>query len=221
MNSLISDNLNLIRQHLPPYVRLIAVTKKMSVDHIREAYQAGIRDFGENHLQEALAKIEQLQDLPDLNWHFIGHLQSNKAIKAVENFQWIHSVDNLKLAQRLERLAQEHHKNINACLQVKLLPDPTKFGWDIAQLWQDLPLLDQFLSLKIKGLMTILPLGLTEQEQLNAFQSLTNLAQSINQKSWQNLNFQELSMGMSNDYQLAIQAGATMIRLGTIIFGKR
>jgi pyridoxal phosphate enzyme (YggS family) len=221
MTCLIRENLELIRQNIPSNVRLIAVTKKMSVDNIKEAYQAGIRDFGENHLQEALEKIEQLKDLTDINWHFIGHLQSNKAQKVVEKFHWIHSVDSLKLAQRLERLATDNQTHLHACLQVKLLKDPNKFGWNVDQLWQDLPILDQYQSLKIKGLMTILPLGLSKTEQLDTFQSLTNLAQEINAHSWQNLHLTELSMGMSNDYLIAIQAGSTMIRLGTIIFGQR
>jgi len=221
MNNLIRENLDFIRQNLPVNVRLVAVTKKMSIDKIKEAYNAGVRDFGENHLQEALEKIEILKDFPDICWHFIGHLQSNKASKVVKHFQWIHSVDSLKLAQTLERLAQENNLYLKACLQIKLLPDPTKFGWEIAQLKQDLPILDQCEYLKIKGLMTILPLGLTEAEKLNTFQSLRNLATEINNNSWQNIKIKELSMGMSNDYLLAIEGGSTMIRLGTIIFGER
>lgn len=221
MSNLIRENLDFIRSKIPPHVRLIAVTKKMSIEKIKEAYEAGIRDFGENHLQEALTKIEQLKDLPDLCWHFIGHLQSNKAHKLVENFHWIHSVDSLKLAQKLERIAQENNKNLNACLQVKLLPDPNKFGWEIGELKEDLPLLNQCQFLKIKGLMTILPLGLNETEQLNTFQNLAQLATEINQNSDYNFNLKELSMGMSSDYLLAIKGGSTMIRIGTIIFGER
>lgn len=221
MSNLIKENLDLIRQNLPVKVRLVAVTKKMSINKIKEAYNAGVRDFGENHLQEALEKIQTLKDLPDICWHFIGHLQSNKASKVVKNFQWIHSVDSLKLAQTLERLAKENNRYLNACLQVKILPDPHKFGWEIEQLKQDLPVLDQCENLKIKGLMTILPLGLTEAEKLTTFQNLAKLKTEINRNSWNNINIQELSMGMSNDYQLAIQGGSTMIRLGTIIFGER
>ena len=221
MSNLIRENLDFIRSKIPPHVRLIAVTKKMSIEKIKEAYEAGIRDFGENHLQEALTKIEQLKDLPDLCWHFIGHLQSNKAHKLVENFHWIHSVDSLKLAQKLERIAQENNKNLNACLQVKLLPDPNKFGWEIGELKEDLPLLNQCQFLKIKGLMTILPLGLNETEQLNTFQNLAQLATEINQNSDYNFNLKELSMGMSSDYLLAIEGGSTMIRIGTIIFFER
>jgi pyridoxal phosphate enzyme (YggS family) len=106
MTGSIAERIANIRQQLPPSVRLIAVTKQVSVEAMREAYAAGIRDFGESRTQEAEAKLAQLRDLPDLNWHFIGHLQSNKVKKALEQFQWIHSCDSLKLAQRLERLAE-------------------------------------------------------------------------------------------------------------------
>ena len=103
----IASRINSIRQHLPESVRLIAVTKQVPTDAIREAYDAGIRDFGESKVQETAEKQSQLQDLPDINWHLIGHLQANKAAKALEHFQWIHSLDNLKIAQRLSRLAGE------------------------------------------------------------------------------------------------------------------
>lgn len=124
MSGSISERINTVRAQLPPSVRLIAVTKQVPSDVIRAAYTAGIRDFGENRIQEAIAKQAELQDLSDITWHFIGHLQSNKAKKALENFQWIHSVDNLKLAQRLNELAQQIGISPCVCLQVKILPDP-------------------------------------------------------------------------------------------------
>jgi pyridoxal phosphate enzyme (YggS family) len=188
---------------------------------MREAYAAGIRDFAENRLQEALSKQEQLQDLRDLNWHFIGHLQTNKARKAIENFQWIHSVDNLKIAQRLDRLAQELSLQPQVCLQVKVLPDPNKYGWEINQLLSDLPQLDRCQYLNIQGLMTILPLDLSDAQILAAFETTYELAQKIKQQNWAHIHMNQLSMGMSGDYTLAIQAGATMVRLGTILFGAR
>ncbi len=221
MTGLIAQRINQIRQQLPSNVRLIAVTKQVSVEAIREAYAAGIRDFGENRLQEALPKQEQLQDLPDICWHFIGHLQSNKAKKALEHFQWIHSVDNLKLAQRLNRLAAELSYQPQVCLQVKVLPDPNKYGWTVSELLEDLPQLDRCEHLKIKGLMTILPLGLSASQTLAAFKTTCTLAKKIERQNWSNLQMQQLSMGMSADYLLAVKAGATMVRLGRIIFGAR
>ena len=221
MTGLIARRINQIRQQIPANVRLIAVTKQVSVEAMREAYAAGIRDFGENRIQEALPKQEQLQDLPDICWHFIGHLQINKAKKAIEHFEWIHSVDSLKLAQRLDRLAAKLPKQPQVCLQVKVLPDPNKYGWDISELLAALPELDRCNHLKIRGLMTILPLGLSESEMLAAFEATRSLAEKIKQQNWSNLSLEELSMGMSADYLLAVKAGTTMIRLGRIIFGER
>jgi hypothetical protein len=218
---LIAQRINQIRQKVPSDVRLIAVTKQVSPEAMRQAYALGIRDFAENRLQEALNKQAQLQDLTDVNWHFIGHLQANKARKVIENFQWIHSVDNLKLAQRLDRLTQELSCQPQVCLQVKILPDPNKYGWEIHELLSDLPQLDECKHLNIQGLMTILPLNLTDAQILAAFETTYELAQKIKQQAWSNIQMNELSMGMSDDYLLAVQAGATMIRLGRIIFGER
>jgi pyridoxal phosphate enzyme (YggS family) len=221
MSGLITERIAHIRQQLPAGVRLIAVTKQVSVDAMREAYAAGIRDFGESRTQEAEAKVAQLKDLPNLNWHLIGHLQNNKAKKALEQFQWIHSCDSLKLAQRLNRLAAELSLRPQVCLQVKVVPDPDKYGWTVPELLADLPELDQCDAIQIRGLMTILPLGLSQQESLAVFERTRELAEKIRQQNWSNLQMQELSMGMSGDYPLAVQTGATMVRLGRIIFGER
>ncbi len=225
MNNSITTQINNIRSQLPSHVRLIAVSKTMSADNIRIAYQTGLRDFAENRLQEALDKQEQLADLKDISWHFIGHLQSNKAKKAVESFPWIHSVDSLKIAKKINRLAEEAlTQNIikdmpKVCLQVKILPDESKFGWDVPQLWEDLPFLKELDYLHLRGLMAILPLGLSADESLSAFKQVKDLRDKL--KEDLGTNFDQLSMGMSGDYPLAVEAGATMIRLGTIIFGKR
>ncbi|KKD37685.1 YggS family pyridoxal phosphate-dependent enzyme [Limnoraphis robusta] len=210
-----------IRSQVPDSVRIVAVTKTVSADVIRIAYAAGIRDFGENRIQEAMEKQEQLQDLSDITWHLIGHIQTNKAIKAVQHFQWIHSVDSLKLAQRLDRLAEESGCQPQVCLQVKILSDPNKYGWSVSQLLDDLAELNQCQHIQIQGLMTIPPLGLNDSETLNVFEQTRQLAQKIQQQRWSNLEIKELSMGMSGDYTLAIQAGATMIRPGQILFGAR
>lgn len=221
MTSLIAQRIASIRQHLPNSVRLIAVTKQVSVAAMREAYDAGIRDFGESRIQEAEHKQQQLQDLSDLNWHLIGSLQSNKAKRAIELFKWIHSLDSLKLAQRLDRLAQELSCQPQVCLQVKLQEDANKSGWTVPELWEALPQLDQCQHLQIRGLMSIPPLGLTQSEILSFFEHTRELAAKIDQQNWSRIQMQELSMGMSQDYDLAVQAGSTMVRLGTIIFGER
>ncbi|HBE17348.1 MAG TPA: YggS family pyridoxal phosphate-dependent enzyme [Cyanobacteria bacterium UBA11149] len=221
MTSSIAKQITHIRQELPTEVRLIAVSKQVSVDAMREAYSAGVRDFGESQIQEAAAKQACLADLPDINWHLIGHLQSNKVKKALEIFTWIHSCDSLALAQRLNRLASELSLKPNVCLQVKIVPDPHKYGWTIPELLADLPELDRCDMLQIKGLMTILPLGLSEAESLAVFEGARNLSLQIQAQNWLNLNMEELSMGMSGDYHLAVRAGATMVRLGHVIFGDR
>lgn len=215
----IYERITSISSSLPESVRLIAVTKQVSVDTMRTAYAAGIRDFGENRVQEAEAKQAQLQDLPDITWHLIGHLQNNKVVKALKQFQWIHSVDSLKLAKRLNALAEEFSPNI--CLQVKILPDPNKYGWSVTDLISDLAELNECQNLKIKGLMTIPPQGLNDLQTLSVFKKTQKLAQDINQRNLSNLKTQELSMGMSEDYNLAISAGATIVRLGRVLFGDR
>ena len=221
MTSSLSQRITTIWASLPPSVRLIAVSKTFPAEDIRAAYNAGIRDFGENRIQEAASKQAELQDLPDITWHFIGRLQSNKAKKALELFDWIHSVDNLKLAQRLNQLAQELGVSPQVCLQVKILPDPNKSGWSVPELLADLPALNQCKDLQIQGLMTIPPLGLNETQTIDVFNTTSDLAKEIQKQNWSHLKMQELSMGMSGDYQLAVPAGSTMVRLGTILFGQR
>lgn len=217
----ITSRIESIRQQLPESVRLIAVSKQVSAEAVREAYNAGVRDFGESRIQEAAEKQSQLQDLPDINWHLIGHLQANKVAKALELFQWIHSLDSLKLAQRLSRLAGEMSCSPQVCLQVKILPDADKYGWSVPELLTDLRELDECQHIKIQGLMTIPPLGLDDSQILEFFNSTRELADKIKQQNLQHIQMQQLSMGMSGDYHLAIQAGATMIRLGQTLFGSR
>ncbi|MFN6558270.1 MAG: YggS family pyridoxal phosphate-dependent enzyme [Nostoc sp. ChiSLP01] len=221
MSSSIHERIVSIRSSLPTSVRLIGVSKQIPAEAIRCAYAAGIRDFGESRIQEASIKQVQLQDLPDITWHFIGHLQSNKAKKAIEQFHWIHSVDNLKLAVRLEQLAQQLGVSPQVCLQVKILPDANKSGWTVPELLSDLPALNQCKTLQIQGLMTIPPSGLDDAEILSVFNRCRELAKEIQEQQWPHIKMQQLSMGMSGDYELAVQAGATMVRLGTILFGDR
>jgi PLP dependent protein len=217
----IAERVTQIRQNLPDTVKLIAVSKQVPVEAMRLAYAAGIRDFGESRVQEAQTKQLQLVDLTDITWHFIGRLQSNKAKKAIELFQWIHSVDSLKLAQQLDKLAAENQRQLQVCLQVKIESDPQKAGWTVPQLWVDLPNLDCCKNLLISGLMTIPPVGLDESQIKSVFDSTSALLAEIKSKNLLNLLQPQLSMGMSEDYKIAIASGATMIRLGRILFGER
>lgn len=210
-----------LRAAVPESVAIVAVSKTFGPEAIRAAYAAGARDFGESRLQEALPKQAALQDLSGIRWHFIGHLQSNKAKKAVESFDWIHTCDSLKLAQRLDRLVGETGRKPGILLQVKPLPDPDKYGWSCAQLQAELADLDRCAQLAVRGLMTILPQGLSAEATAAAFQQVRDLAATIQAAQRQHLAMAELSMGMSGDYSAAIAAGATMIRLGRVLFGDR
>ncbi len=221
MTSSIAERIATVRQHLPAEVQLIAVTKQVSVAAMRSAYAAGIRDFAESRVQEAASKQAQLQDLTGITWHFIGRLQANKAKKALEQFHWIHSVDSLKLAQRLNQLALQMGLKPQVCLQVKIVSDPNKLGWSVPELLTDLSELNQCENLLFQGLMTIPPLGLNELEILSVFEGARELAAKIQQQNWSHIQMQQLSMGMSDDYQLAVRAGATMVRLGRTLFGER
>jgi pyridoxal phosphate enzyme (YggS family) len=218
---LLTERLRQVQASLPDGVTLIAVTKTVPVEVMRWAYAAGLRHFGENRVQEAEQKQAALADLPDLTWHLLGHLQSNKARKAIARFDWIHSLDSLDLAQRLEVLAAEMGRSPHLFLQVKLRPDPSKSGWEVANLEQALPALDQLRHLQICGLMSIPPLGLSPAEISQYFAETRDLANRIRQQPWQHLHVEHLSMGMSNDYPLAVAMGASFIRLGTVLFGKR
>ncbi|TVR15299.1 MAG: YggS family pyridoxal phosphate-dependent enzyme [Phormidium sp. GEM2.Bin31] len=217
----IADRVAKIRPTLPESVRLIAVSKLKPASAIRQAYEAGIRDFGESRIQEAIAKQEELEDLEDITWHFIGHLQTNKAKLALERMQWIHSVDRLKLAREIQRLVDKGSPCPNLCLQVKFRPDANKSGWDWSELRQDLPQLDDLRGLKVQGLMTILPFGLPPEESRAIFQEARQGCDRLQEQSWKHLHFWQLSMGMSADYPLAVEAGSTMVRLGRILFGDR
>lgn len=206
---------------LPDHVRLVAVSKTFPAEAIRAAYEVGLRDFGENKIQEAIAKQAELADLTDITWHFIGHIQTNKARKAIQHFDWIHSVDSLKLAQRLDRIAAEQSRSPICCLQVKLLADPNKYGWTQTDLQQSLADLAQLSHLKLEGIMTIPPYGLPASETQTVFEQAYALGESIANHQETPLPIRYFSMGMSQDFPLAIAAGANLIRLGTTLFGAR
>jgi hypothetical protein len=193
------------------------VSKKQDVLAIRAAYAAGQRHFGENYVQEALDKIQQLSDL-DITWHLIGALQSNKTAEVAENFAWVHSVDRLKIAQRLSKQRPTHLAPLNICLQVNIDNQQTKSGCcvdEVESLVKEILLLP---SVCLRGLMIIPQAGNSE-----AFLQLANLRQHL-LATIPNLSpqvFDTLSMGMSEDLEVAISAGSTMVRVGTAIFGKR
>ncbi|PZX02168.1 hypothetical protein DFS28_101528 [Pseudomonas sp. 478] len=195
-------------------VQLLAVSKTKPAEALREAYAAGLRDFGENYLQEALSKQLELADLP-LIWHFIGPIQSNKTRAIAEHFAWVHSVDRLKIAQRLSEQRPAELPPLNICIQVNVSGEASKSGCTPA----DLPALANAISelprIKLRGLMAIPEPTEDRAAQDAAFAAVQRLQASLN------LPLDTLSMGMSHDLESAIAQGATWVRIGTALFGAR
>ncbi|MEB3257778.1 MAG: YggS family pyridoxal phosphate-dependent enzyme [Cyanobacteriota bacterium] len=202
-----------VRDGLPPACRLLAVSKGQPVEAIREAVALGQRSFGESRLQEAQAKQLALGDLPPLDWHFIGRLQANKVRGVLRHFGTIHSLDSAPLAERMQRIAQEEGVAPVVFAQVKLRPDPGKTGFDPVTLRQLWPLLAGLAPLQLKGLMTMAPQGLEPEERVALFRECALLANEF--------ALPERSMGMSGDWQEAVNAGATWVRVGSGLFGAR
>ena len=200
-------------------VKLIAVSKTKPVSMLQEIYDEGIRYFGENKVQELTDKVEQLPS--DIHWHMIGHLQRNKVKYIVDKVDMIHSVDSLRLAEAIEQEAAKKNVVVNVLLEVNVAEEDTKFGLKVEEV---IPLIEQisgFSHIKICGLMTIAPYVENPEENRNVFARLKQLSVDINQKNIDNVSVRELSMGMTNDYEVAIEEGATMVRVGTGIFGER
>ena len=199
-------------------VRLLAVSKTKPAQDLREAYAAGLRDFGENYLQEALGKQLELADLP-LIWHFIGPIQSNKTRAIAEHFDWVHSVDRLKIAQRLSEQRPADLPPLNICIQVNVSGEASKSGCTPA----DLPALASAINalprLKLRGLMAIPEPTEDRAAQDAAFAAVRDLIKGL--QASLNLPLDTLSMGMSHDLESAIAQGATWVRIGTALFGAR
>lgn len=201
-------------------VRLIAVTKTFPVEVINEALSIGVTDIGENRVQEAEEKFPYLTNQKVCK-HLIGHLQSNKVRKAVELFDWIHSIDSIKLAERVNRVAGDSGKRLTVLVQVDLGKEATKNGIDESQLNDLAAYLATANHLDFRGLMTIPPFFEDPNKTLPYFHQLSELLNGLNQKKVYPKPLTELSMGMSHDFEVALQAGATLIRVGTAIFGTR
>ena len=194
-------------------MNLLAVSKGFSSQKIKIINNLGQNDFGESRFQEAIEKKLLLEDFKDIKWHFIGTLQSNKIRKIVRNFEYIHSVDSYEKLLKISNISFEEKKNPIIMLQVKLSDDPTKGGFNPKVLLEKWEEITEFKSIKIKGLMTINPKGLSSSENIKLFKKCRHLADT--------LKLQDCSMGMSGDWKEAIEGGATWLRLGSIIFGNR
>lgn len=198
----------------PASIQLLAVSKTKPASAIREAYAAGLRDMGENYLQEALTKQQALSDLP-LIWHFIGPIQSNKTKAIAEHFDWVHSVDRLKIAQRLSEQRPAGLAPLNVCLQVNVSGEDSKSGCAPAELPALAQAVHALPGLRLRGLMAIPEPTEDRAEQEAAFAILRQLQVQLN------LGLDTLSMGMSHDLEAAIAQGATWVRIGTALFGAR
>jgi len=198
-------------------VRLLAVSKKKPLEAILEVAEAGQRDFGENFVQEGVEKIKNA-GRDDLIWHFIGHLQSNKTRDVAEHFQWVHTIDRIKIAKRLSAQRPHYASDLNVCLEVNIDDEPQKSGispGDVPQLAAEVAALPR---LRLRGLMCLPAIETEPERQRIPFAKMRTLHENLRAEG---LDVDTLSMGMSADYAAAIKEGATIVRVGTAIFGKR
>ncbi|MGC8791412.1 MAG: YggS family pyridoxal phosphate-dependent enzyme [Desulfurella sp.] len=218
----ICENLKKIKQELEilnPNVKLMAVSKNFSYLAVKKAYECSQKIFGENRVQEAIEKIELAKaDNLDIQWHLIGHLQLNKAKKAVSYFDYIDSVDSIELAEKLDKYAQAQNKIINIMLEINIANDPKKFGFSKNEVLDAAKRIVNFENLKLYGLMCIGPQA-QESEIRKAFRDMKSIFEDLKKSICPTLS--ELSMGMSDDFRIAIQEGSTIIRIGRGVFGER
>ena len=218
----IKDNLLNIKQSLPPHVTLVAVSKTKPVSDLMESYEAGQRIFGENKIQEMTAKYEEMPK--DVEWHMIGHVQTNKVKYMAPFVNLVHGVDSLKLLKEINKQAKKNNRVINCLLQMHIAEEETKFGMDETELNELLASEEftQMQNIKVTGLMGMATFTENEAQVKKEFTHLKVIFDSIRQKTEAaNLKPEILSMGMSGDYKTAIECGSTMIRVGSSIFGSR
>ena len=226
----LKDNIARVRERMavacgrcgrrPEEVTLIAVSKTVPAERIRPAYEAGLRDFGENRVQEAKEKRPALAGL-DITWHLIGHLQTNKVKPARELFQWVHSIDSFRLAEKLDHAGEGRAARLPVLLEVNLGEEVTKFGAGEQEVIHLAEQVGRLPTLELRGLMVVPPYLENPEEVRPFFRRLRELARTIESRNLPNVSMRELSMGMSHDFEVAIEEGATMVRVGTAIFGPR
>ncbi len=226
---MIKENLNEVRERIakaclrcgrdPKEVTLIAVSKTKPVSDLSEAYSMGIRVFGENKVQEIISKHPQMPD--DTEFHMIGHLQRNKVKQVLPFVKMIHSVDSVRLAEQIQNEAEKAGRNISILLEVNVAKEESKFGFDPEAVLDAIHIIKDFSNVRIEGLMTIAPFVDDPNENRTYFKNLYQLSVDIEQENIDNVSMGVLSMGMTGDYEVAIEEGATMIRVGTGIFGTR
>lgn len=217
----IQSNLNTIKKSLPEHVTLVAVSKTKPVSDLMQAYEAGQRIFGENKIQEMTEKWEQMPK--DIQWHMIGHVQSNK-VKFMSPFvSLIHGVDSLKLLQEINKQALKNNRTIDCLLQIYIAEEESKFGLDESELNELLTSVEfkELKNIRILGLMGMATFTEDQNQIKKEFEHLKSIFDSIKELKTENCELNIISMGMSGDYQLAIECGSTMVRIGSSIFGGR
>ncbi|CAA9201516.1 YggS family pyridoxal phosphate-dependent enzyme [Flavobacterium collinsii] len=217
----IASNLNTIKSGLPETVTLVAVSKTKPVSDLMQAYDAGQRIFGENKIQEMVDKYEQMPK--DIQWHMIGHVQSNKVKFMAPFVSLIHGVDSLKLLQEINKQALKNDRIIDCLLQIHIAEEESKFGLDENELNELLssPEFKEMKNIRILGLMGMATFTEDQNQIKKEFTHLKSIFDSIKELNKENCNLTTVSMGMSGDYQLAIECGSTMVRIGSSIFGGR
>jgi len=202
----------------PAEVTLVAVTKTRPVEVIRAAYELGVRDFGENRVEEAETKFALLPD--DIRWHMVGHVQSRKAARVVKPYVLVHSVDRVKLARRLNRFAAEAARRLPVLLEVNVSGEASKYGFRPAEVEAAVEAIWGFEHLQIRGLMTMAPIVSDPEEARPVFAALRELRERLAAR-FPDIRWEHLSMGMTDDFEVAIEEGATIVRIGRAIFGER
>ena len=200
-------------------VHLIAVTKTVGIDRIKEALELGLKDIGENRAQELVKKYDIIGN--KTNYHMIGHLQTNKVRNIIDKVSLVHSLDRLSLAKELNKRAKKQDLVMDVLIQVNVAEEESKYGLNVDEVIPFLEKILEYNNIKVKGLMTIAPFAEDPEEIRWVFRDLRRLSEVISSKGYENVEMKFLSMGMTNDYEVAIEEGSNMIRVGTGLFGKR
>lgn len=228
---MVKENLSDVRERIanackrvgrnPKDVTLIAVSKTKPVEMIQEAYEAGIVDFGENKVQELTEKYDFFHEQQDFKWHMIGHLQTNKIKYIIDKVSLIHSVDSYNLASKISEQAVKHNITADILIEVNVGMEDSKFGVSVAETSSLIEDISKLTNIRVRGLMTVAPYVEEPEDNRKIFKCLHDLSIDIKDKKLDNVTMDILSMGMTNDYEIAIEEGATMVRVGTGIFGNR
>jgi pyridoxal phosphate enzyme (YggS family) len=223
----VKDNLETINKKIkaaawkvnrdPQEIKLVAVTKTATLEQIKEAINEGVKIIGENKVQEAKGKYQVLTT--EVKWHLIGHLQTNKVKYAVEIFDLIHSVDSIKLAKEIDNRSVQFKKTIDVLIEVNISGEETKYGYNPEKVEAFLKEISEFSAIRVRGLMTIAPISKNKEEVRPYFRRLRELSERIRDKNIKNIKMDYLSMGMTDDFEIAIEEGANIVRIGRGIFG--